>query len=279
MNSEKAREYFSAYAEGALDPGLVQALERKLAADAALRDEYRSFAALWQELESLKAPVPEPEFDLHERISRRLDLRVWEQSRAASASPIRWWRSLALGGLATLAIVAALTQIPSNGTVSSAGVVDVGSTGHVTVAYEGSELVLRYRSQGEQRLRVVTSDGEVRLDRRLSGETLRSVLENRRDHSALLTVTIEGTSESAVVVVPGARPAHKLNGVGTVHDLALAASDHFRVALVLQNVPATHRVAWSFASANAYEAVRDALADVPVSVDARGNGIIGIVGD
>ena len=111
LNHEKAREYFSAYHEGTLERGLKETFERALSTDAQVQAEYRAFERLMGSLESLKAEAPEPEFDLHEAIARRLDKHIYDEARRAKHPIFAWWKSAALGGLSPGSILEEMEKL------------------------------------------------------------------------------------------------------------------------------------------------------------------------
>ena len=115
MNSNKAREYFSAYLEGSLDAGLRQSFERKLATDATVQAEYRAFVSVVEKLNALKDETIDVPYDLHETISSRLDRHVYDNKSKTTFALSGWWRSLALGGLATAAIIATIVSLKGGG--------------------------------------------------------------------------------------------------------------------------------------------------------------------
>src|SRR5260370_39393486 len=80
-----------------------------------MQAEYQAFQETLHELDALRfvsAPVPE---DLHDKITARLDLQVWEQKRAGGLGWTGWLRNVALGGVATAAVLGALLSIFSHG--------------------------------------------------------------------------------------------------------------------------------------------------------------------
>ena len=78
MNAKKAQEYFSLHFEGELTGGLLDQFERALKTDAQVQAEYRAFVHTMKTLEELKAPIAEPNFDLHEVISQRMDKHLFD---------------------------------------------------------------------------------------------------------------------------------------------------------------------------------------------------------
>lgn len=274
MNPDKAREYFSAHYEGTLDRGLKLSLERKFDTDSSLRLEYEDFCRAMRSLDGLAAEVPAPPFDLHDRISARLDKHVWEQKRRSSSGFLSLWKSMALGGLATVAIVAAIMQLQSRGSVSGAGFNLPDSPGQMQLQLDGDSLVFQYHSEGKQRVVIRAEDGTVLQDRTLEDEVLRSPLASRLQRAALIRIEIENRAEAIFVAVPGSRFEAAETGTGSLAEMARAAAGHYRVPIMLTALDPDAAVAWSFKSREAYEAIQGALRNTRCQVDRRANGVI-----
>ena len=69
MTNDKAREFFSAYHEGTLEPGLCASLERRLEGDASLQAEYAAFAETVESLNSMRFESVEIPAYLGDRIA------------------------------------------------------------------------------------------------------------------------------------------------------------------------------------------------------------------
>src|SRR5579862_7354737 len=121
MTHEKARDFFSAYHEGNLEPGILVSFEQKLNGDAALRAEYDRFATTLDQLSALRDTQIEPPVDLNERIAARLDRHVWEQKQVA---PKAWFvrlRLVAFSGVAAVLLVGAAISIKNRDNSSGSG--------------------------------------------------------------------------------------------------------------------------------------------------------------
>ncbi|MBI5707754.1 MAG: hypothetical protein HZC36_12290 [Armatimonadetes bacterium] len=276
MTTEKAKEFFSAYHDGELEKGLKEALERKLAADAALRAEYDAFCLTMGSLSLLAEPVKEPEFDLHERIMARIDKAQWEAKRSKPAGFLQWWKSLAVGGLAVAAILTAITQLNS-GSVgpTPAGVLGSAAPGQLSLKQDDKGLTLVYQSAGSKRVILRNYGGEV-LEQRVvaNKDTLTSALTNKRDETLLLEIDVEG-SQPTFVAIPGQKPSVTLQGQGTLKDFAIAFADHFRVPLALEHVDLTQSVAWKFDSTDAFQSLSKHLSK---QIEKR-NGVMWVSGN
>lgn len=284
MNADKAKEFFSSYYEGTLERGLRQTFERRLESDAALRSEYDAFVRTVVALGSLSAEVPEPDFDLHERISARLDRHVWEQRRDAGASVFGWWKSLAVGGIAAAALFGALTQLNSRsgagpGGIATASLMPNVAPGQLRVVInEKGVYELRYRSSGAQAVILSTVDGEALQSVRLNDNWLRSELINRLPKSALIRFEVDNQALMAWIAIPGTGMQSMREGKGTLKDFALAAATTFRVPVVLRVADADRRAEWSFDSLDEFETIQKAIEATGYAAERRPGGVIWVEG-
>ncbi|HTQ08499.1 MAG TPA: hypothetical protein VMI31_00360, partial [Fimbriimonadaceae bacterium] len=92
MTNEKAREFFSAYHEGTLEPGFRVSFEQKLKSDYAVRHEFESFVRAMEKLDALRDEEIEIPADLHDRITARLDRHLYERRKSATPSWSVWIR-------------------------------------------------------------------------------------------------------------------------------------------------------------------------------------------
>ena len=234
MNLEKAREHFSAYYEKSLEPGLVSQLERAMVADSAVRAEYRAFEQACEAIQALQNEPVELPWDLHERISARLDKHVWEQERAKPKGIVAWWRTLALGGVAALGIFGAAMAILNQNSSDYAGanVVPVSASSAPTprVVAQGGEWILQLPASKEVTLKVVefTTQKPV-LERKLVNQPVESPL--KVNETSLLKVTAQRGDDvkELLVAVPGGNAVVEAKGTGTVRELALRAASYYRV--------------------------------------------------
>ncbi len=277
MNPEKAREYFSSHYEGTLERGLASALERKLQADTRVREEYEAFCNTMSSLESLRNPVPDPTFDLHERIASRLDRHVWEQKRKQGPAFLAFWRGLALGGLAAVAIVGTILQMRSRGDLNEAAMFGTFTPGQVQLASDGNELVLAYRSSGPDQITFRDETGLILESKQLNRQTIRSPLTNRFESASIVEIKLESASDPTYVAIPGSARTDRSTGKGTLRELALAFADHYRTPVALRCETLDVPVTWTFESADGFAGMRKALDPVQFTVEKR-QGVLWIEG-
>src|SRR5581483_925490 len=101
MNQEKAREFFSAYFEGVLEPGLKQSFEARLAADAMLQADYAAFSETMGELRTMPEEEIEAPIFLSDRVATRLDeVFVKGSPRGIFGSWQTWPKAIGFAALA-----------------------------------------------------------------------------------------------------------------------------------------------------------------------------------
>jgi hypothetical protein len=281
MNNEKAREYFSAYAEGSLDAGLAQSFEAKLKADAELRQEYDQFEATLKELDTLRFEKIEVPFDLNDRVSAAIDKSLYENKRTATPSWTMWLRNLSFAGLAAAALFGAVYTLNLNGgSVTNAG--PIGEpvqvkprieqiqyskiAGGVQMEYRPSEkhtVLIKGGAQGEETFNV-------------SGRGWINELKNDQPNAAIFTVEVKGEQPPMIVVVPGTtRPTVKA-GQGTLVELAKAVADFYGVPVVVKSASSAIELSWNFGTGSASQETSNALQGIPCSTDLRETGVLWI---
>lgn len=277
MNLEKAREYFSSYYEGTLERGLAEALSRAISTDAQLQAEYHAFERLMNELDVLKSPAPEPQFDLHEAISRRLDKHIHDQKARVKHPIFGLWRSLAVGGLATVALVAALFQLKNNGAqnVSTGDLLGGANVETVQLKSTESGLNLSYRTRGT-RIVVIRDNAGNELERKVIQNNLFvAPLSNPNEKAALLQVDIQG-EDLVFVALPGRRMQAATQGEGTVKDLAVSLAGFYRVPVLLKVGKLASNITWVFAPGEASDAAAKALEATNYTALKNEDGVLSI---
>lgn len=283
MHADKARELFSAYLEGKLEPAMRESLERKLASDGALREEYESFSRAYRALETIRQPVEDPSFDLHDRVMARIDRYAWQKAR--SREPwFRTWRTALFGGAAALVLLSAglsLLQRGGSPAASLAGATPsedrlyVRSDGDEAVlsfhTYQSRTVVLREVNQGRELARVDLDGGDYPM-----GQLLRSPIRVRTDQPSLVQVVIEGREDPLFVAVPGRKPSLSREGRGTLQDLALALADRYRVPVVVSAESPQGDLVWKLESTDSVAAATEALRETALAVEMRPTGVLWI---
>lgn len=283
MHADKARELFSAYLEGKLDLAMREPLERKLASDRNLREEYESFSAAYRALQSLGGPIEEPTIDLHDRVMARIDRYAWEKAR--SKEPwFRNWRTTLAGGLAALAIVSAGVSVMQRGGAPSASLTGgpavedrlyVRADGDEAVVsfqtFERKTVVIREVNQGRELARVEMDGGAYPM-----GQLFRSPIRVRMDQPSLVQVVIEGREDPLLVAVPGRKTSLPREGRGSIQDLALALADRYRVPVVVSTQTDKTNFVWKLEIPDSVAAATDALRETALAAEMRPTGVLWI---
>ncbi|MCX7798757.1 MAG: hypothetical protein N2109_00255 [Fimbriimonadales bacterium] len=282
MHADKARELFSAYWEGKLDAAMKASLERRLAADERLRAEYDAFAATCRALSLVHSKVPEPGFDLHDRVMARIDRYAWEKARGREPWYRNWRTATATGIAALLLVSAGITLTNRSGSpIASMGPSELPD--RLYVRSGGGETVVTYQTAGEKTV-VIRELGQgrelarVRLDGRgfPMGQMLRSPVVVRTPQPALLQVAVEGQAEPLFVAIPGLRQSLPIEGRGTVRDLAVALADRYRVPVVVATDSKRSDIVWKLDGTDSVGAATQALRDSALAVEMRPDGALWI---
>ncbi len=290
MNANKAREYFSEYYEKELSGALLESFERVLKQDAQVQAEYRAFSETMEGLAVLSSPVPEPEFDLHERISQRLDRHVFELNQQPKGSFWQSWRNLAFGGIAALAIVGAVASLTMRGNSgsASAGVGPVGQTRvkkpivdlkGVDLKLDNGRWTFEYNVVGQDLVKILDEKGTEQVHQVLQNGALKSPLTNNGLNATLIRVQFESASNPLLIAIPGSASggdAAELNGSGSLSDLAIAASEAFNRPVIVATQGRSNSVEWKLDRNDQVSSINSAVQAMSYTVEASESGAIWI---
>jgi hypothetical protein len=287
MNSEKAREFFSAYYEGSLDAGLVLALEQKFKTDSGLRYDYDAFASAFAELNTLR----DEEIEIPVFLSDRIATRV-EEARQQQRKPfVLWnlpWLRIAPYALASVAILGAVIGIASKGPVTQAGLFGsvFGAKNEIdppTFKFDGSNVLLGYQPRGNHTV-VISSGTTGNVIRTLNLEdsvAIEPKLNNDNAGAEIFSIR-EDTATAQVVAVPGkVLDTSHPSGEGTLGQFALAIADYYHVPLLLENIPKDKldaKIKWTLDGIDAGKAANANLEQIHLSADLRADGMLSING-
>ena len=274
MNISKARDFYSDYYEGTLDASLKQVFERALASDSEIRADYNEFCALMEEMSSLQeVTAPEPNF-LHERIMTRID--EVNAAHAQSAGPWwqRFWKPLAIAGVAGAAIIGTIMSI--NSTSSGGKVIGgvfggAGSSKMPELSLRSGELHLTFKSASKVDVEVKKGDGELVQVYNLDSAAQDIPLKSERESAELLKIEFSNGMKSLQVVMPGIAKPEKEYGSGTVLDMAKALADTYGRPVQFEVKNPSEHVDWDFAGRkDAIDAVNGKMGGL--SLEDRANG-------
>jgi anti-sigma factor RsiW len=276
MNKDKAREFFSAYYEGNLEPGLRQAFELRLNNDSALQADYSAFVETMGELETLPTEEIEIPLYLSDRIASRLEE---ERERHAKRTPVwsLWLRGLAYSGLAAAALAGAFLSFGSRGQVSGASIVDASADGQPTYSGGGSTVTLSFRPHDERTVVVSSAVTGRELQRfTVNASSPAHPFENQLAGTALFQIEISGERGATLLALPGRGSTAGSNGSGTVRDFAVALADRYHVPVLLRSQDDQKRLSWKLEGSDPREAANEVLKGQELSIDQRSNGILNL---
>lgn len=266
MTNDKAREYFSAYHEGALEPGLRTSLERKLRSDAALQAEYDAFVGTLNSLDALRHEAIEVPFYLSDRIAARLDGALTTKPAPFWSA---WFKPTPAGpgygyalGLAGALLVAAfgLRGMQATGEAQEANMGPGSPFSPVTVRWMASDegLVAQFAGGPARSVTVAPEGGDATNYALAARQPFELTLNNPNSYARRFKVS-QGSDLLATVAVPGARTAPRKSGSGTVSELASALADAYHIVVVVKGTPIGTTVAWKFDGVNARAAAEASL--------------------
>lgn len=281
MNQEKAREFFSAYYEASLEPGLRQAFEAKLDSDFELQADYAAFVATMEELETMSLEeIPVPSF-LNDRIAARMEV---ERAKRKPTFLLwnSWLRNLGFASLATAALVGAFFSFGHRGGGSfNAGLTPSGVDGNqLTFTTRDSAVVLNYHPSAAQNVvisSVVTGQEVSRFT--ADANAAPQTFENPEQDTAIFRVQVQGEPNSTLIAVPGTRAASVTTGEGTLTEFVAALASRYHTPVVVQADDVKEHVTWKMEGTNAHQAAEAALAGHSLVVDQRGDSGILTIGD
>jgi hypothetical protein len=281
MNSEKAKEFFSAYAEGTLDASLTQSLEQRLRADSALMAEFRDFRETIEELDTLKFQPVEIPFDLNERISAKLDRHIYEQKQTKAPAWNLWARNVAFAGLAAAAVFGAIVGINARGAANISGIpAPLDPVNQLTVSALDNGVALQYRPSVERTLSVRSgTSGALLREFKIGSGGWANNLQNKQPEPALFDVSIQGEDPATLIAVPGVRPFRVAEGEGSLKEFARSLAGFYHVPVVLKSSGAGETVKWSFSDTDPVAAAAKVLDSQRFSVESRTSGVLWIQGN
>jgi len=280
MNQEKAREFFSSYHEGTLEPGLKQALEQAISRDTAVRDDYRNFERAYEDLGKLKFETIEIPFDLNDKILANIDRHIFENRRNQQPSWIVWLRNAAIAGVSCVAILgAALSLRNLTGKSASAGSITVGSTKEELVIEPSTNHEATIHFSPSQDDTLVIREGLNGKERRrkdvAAGTELTTTLENPTTEAAAYDIeTPRSDTRSTLIILPGTSAATTRSGKGTLEDFAKALASFYRVPVEVHVASPTRVVSWNLGAPDALNAASGTLDLTRYAITWRMNNLL-----
>jgi len=267
MTQDKAREYFSAYHEGTLEPGLRSSLGRKLNGDVALSAEYDAFVATVTALDPLRSEVIETPSYLSDRIASRIDTArvapapfwtTWFAPRTAKVSyaPRLVWAT----GLAACLLVAAvgLKGMGVGLRTQQATVIDSPVSDSVGWTLDADGVTVTFGGSSARKVTVSPAGGSPEVFDVQDKQPLEVSLKNSNRNSRRFSIK-SGSNLFGVVVVPGTRTTVHRLGSGSLEELASALSDTYRIPVVVKGEDTGTTYRWNLEGTDARKAAGDSL--------------------
>jgi hypothetical protein len=265
MNAEQARDLFSAYLEDALEPALRQQMDRTLAGNPALMQEFREFKEVCHALELTRDEEIAVPGHLNARIAAVLDDALAAKQNRPVLQLFKWKPatvSLA-AGLAILAAGAAIFS-PAGGKFV-AGFFGSGPSEVAPVSkmsWQNDELTIQYRTAKVDELLIRKGvDGEVWQTVTLGPDMVRQPILNK-------------TTDDLVVVIPGETSEASVEGEGDVVMLASQLAERYGMPVEVRarDMALTYR--WTMPNvADALELAGD-LRKIGLTISRGENGIL-----
>lgn len=278
MNANKARDFFSEYFDGEMEPGLKQSFELALSRDESLREDYARFESamnLLAETDFAEAAVPN---DLHDKIMAKLDLHDYEAKHAAKPGLFGSWKLALYGGVAVVAIVAGVYGVtrPAQSQNTSTATIFPGKTQralNVDVKMVDGKLKLVVENAVDVNIvvRELGGDKEQRLHVGASG--MASELTNE-DLTAVASEVLVDQEASFVIVLPGSNQGSMYEGAGDVLDCAKALADAYRAPIMVRVSDKSKPVEWKLSPEGGIKGQLTKLQEAKVSLSVREDGLV-----
>jgi len=278
MNAEQARDLFSAYLEDALEPALRQQMDRTLAGNPALMQEFREFKEVCHALELTRDEEIAVPGHLNARIAAVLDDALAAKQNRPVLQLFKWKPatvSLA-AGLAILAAGAAIFS-PAGGKFV-AGFFGSGPSEVAPVSkmsWQNDELTIQYRTAKADELLIRKGvDGEVWQTVTLGPDMVRQPIVNKTTEPLVVELDVAGTPDDLVVVIPGETSEASVEGEGDVVMLASQLTERFGMPVEVRarDIALTYR--WTMPDvADALDLAGD-LRKIGLTISRGENGIL-----
>lgn len=289
----KARECFSLYYEGGLSGAMLDQLELALRQDAQLQAEYNAFKRTMEDLAQLPA-TPEPEFDLHEHISRRLDQHFFELDRRPTKSLFAGWRAAFAGLVGATALVAAAISIWNfqQGRNAEAGLAptSIGREAKVPPSLNAMALtlesgdgkwLLKYQVDKAQKIVLDSADAENRrIAELMPNQTLESTLTNNGATVVVIEVSSNHARHPALIALPPkgyVASGTSVKGFGSPSAFLDAVCTFTGKPVVFLQKVELPRLEWTFDAEEGAASVAKTLERFGYAVEEKESGVIWIL--
>lgn len=278
MNAEQARDLFSAYLENTLEPALRQQMDRTLAANPALMQEFREFKEVCHALELTRDEEIAIPGHLNARITAVLDDAL-AAKQSQPALQILKWKPATISLAAGLAIIAAGAAIfsPAGGKFV-AGFLGAGPS-EVTpvsrVSWQDGELMIQYQTPKADELLIRKGvDGEVWQTVTLGPEMVRQPIVNNTAEPLLVELDVAGTPDDLLIVIPGETTKISVEGEGDVMVLASQLAQRYGVPVEVRASDLTLTYRWRMPNTEDALDLAGDLRKIGLTISRGENGIL-----
>lgn len=278
MNLERAREFYSAYYEGALDDGLRQAFQRALAKDPKVADEYAQFVRIMGDLKQIRTDVSVPS-DLHARIQGRiLEDEQATANKESSTMRLMALRPFVYGAAATVAIIAAVVSLTgrSSGNKATADLLPVTDVSPTIVAKEDA-VYLSFGTTGKNRVTVSDPSASKTVAQfELDNQRIESPLRNIGPVARAVRVSFSKDFAPLTVFVPGKSQSLEKTGTGGLESFLIAVCQQYGNPVVVAVSDPGTQLTWTLDGVDPIEASSEELAAWGLKAELRKDGILWI---
>jgi hypothetical protein len=282
MNLDKAREYYSDYFEGSLEPGLKNQFERQLNDHAEVREDYEAFVQAMSLFDDIREDDVEVPFDLHDKILARVDHHIWEKERSKPKGIGAWWRTLAVGGVAALGIIGTLYTLVnrSNGgenMVSGVGIINGGQTAPAPqFTANGSQLMLNLPAAAGTEMQVLLQNTGAELSKvKFSEPSVSAPIKFTGAGGELVKIVFtRGDKKSETIVALPGGSAEATGTNSTIAKLGLAMAARYKVPVLVPLDKLNESISFELRGTSAKEAPTSTISDNKVTVESRGGLIV-----
>lgn len=277
MNSEQARDLFSSYLEGTLEPGLRQQLERALEVNSLLGQEYHEFKAVCYALNATADEEIVVPGHLNARISATLDDALNAKIERGTVLQMFRWKPAAIGIAAAVAVVTAGVALfsPVGGNAIAGLVGGSEVTSKSDVSWVNNQLVLRYQSPEEDRLLLRDGvNGEIWSRIEIGQTMVTEKIQNPTDGPRIVELDVASTPDDRLIVLPGPVSTNKIEGKGSSTDLAKQIAARYQMPIEFLNQSSEKELEWALSEKAEVLDLAGELRSLGLTISRGQNGLL-----
>ncbi len=284
MSQERLQEHFSDLYEGTIDPGLAQQIQARFETDFDLKDDYDQFVTTMFML----GKMPEEQIEIPSKLSSVIADRLAANPKKQSLSLGAFWRNIALGTLACVAIGSAFFAIKNRtagpteahfGPSMPAPEAPHKVLDTIEVKMVKNEATLTYESSGPKTVTVVNFDDQKLLKKKdvSANEQFSATLANTNELTAVFQIEATGENAKHFVVVPGSSPENEAAGKGDLITFAKLLAVKFHKVVHIEFATESKRdLQWDITATDPQVAATTVLSAANYTVTTSADGILNI---